>query len=91
MDDTGKTPEDLLTYPCDFIFKAFGPDEETFVSAVRDAVSTVLPVPLDAMKRRASAKGTYVCVSVVVHLHNADQLRRIYAELRKIESLKYLL
>jgi uncharacterized protein len=89
--DGRRAPEILLSFPCDHIFKAFGPDDEEFVQSVKKAVSTVLPVPLDAVKLRSSAKGSYVCVSVVMRLHNADQLRRIYAELHRIEGLKYLL
>ncbi len=81
----------LFTFPCDHVFKAFGPDDEAFVRAVRDAVSTVVPLSLDAIRLRSSAKGKYVCVSAVVRLHNIDQMRRIYSEIQKIETLKYLL
>jgi uncharacterized protein len=89
--DAKTTPETLLSFPCDHTFKAFGPDGEEFVRSVKQAVSIVIPVPLDAVRLRSSAKGSYVCVSVVVRLHNADQLRMIYGALQKIRNLKYLL
>ncbi len=86
-------PEGLLQFPCDFIFKAFGPNGESgrFTQAVHEAVSRVTPVPLDALKVRPSSKGTYVCVSVLVRLQSFEQLRDIYAELRQVEGLNYLL
>ena len=86
-------PQQLLEFPCDYEFKAFGPADEDgrFVEAVRSAVSTVTPVSLDAMRSRLSSAGSYLCVTVVVLLHDVSQLHRIYTELRNIDGLKYLL
>lgn len=83
----------LMEFPCDYQFKAFGlnDDEGRFSEAVRAAVATVVPVPLDAMKGRPSAQGSYLCVTVLVRLHNADQLKAIYEALRQVDGLKYLL
>ncbi|HKK01985.1 MAG TPA: DUF493 domain-containing protein [Desulfuromonadales bacterium] len=85
--------EELLEFPCDHIFKAFGLNDPTerFVEAVRSAVSATVPVPLDALKTRASGEGTYVCVSIVVRLYNFNQLKKIYATLQQVAGLKYLL
>lgn len=91
MDERHPHPEELLEYPCDYMFKAFGPNEERFSEAVREAVSAVIPVPLDSLRIRPSREGTYVCVSVLVQLHNFDQLKAIYDRLRTLEGLKYLL
>lgn len=86
-------PEELLEFPCDYLFKAFGPNdpEGSFQNVVRTVVSEVIPVPLDAVKVRPSGGGTYLCVTVVVRLQNFAQLEAIYAALRRIEGLKYLL
>jgi len=83
----------LLEFPCDYQFKAFGPmdEEDSFARAVRDAVSSVVAVSSNAVRKRSSSRGTYLCVTVVVRLYNADQIKSIYAALRRIESLKYLL
>lgn len=83
--------EDLVEFPCDYLFKAFGPDGEAFHEAVRAAVSTVIPVSLDAVRVRSSSRSSYVCVSIVVQLHNAEQLRAIYKALQGVEGLRYLL
>jgi len=91
--DRRPTPEELLEFPCDYLFKAFGPnDPEGFFSqAVRSAVATVVPVSEDAVKQSRSANGTYLCVTVLVRLHNYGQLAAIYGALRQVAGLKYLL
>jgi len=86
-------PEELFEFPCDHLFKAFGDNdvEGTLVRAVRAAVEEVLPVSLDAIKLSQSSSGTYLCVTVMVRLHNFQQLEAIYSSLRRVEGLKYLL
>ena len=86
-------PEELLEFPCDYLFKAFGPNDPDgfFAQAVRSAVAAVVPVHLDAVKLNRSANGTYLCVTVLVRLHNYAQLSAIYTALRQVEGLKYLL
>jgi putative lipoic acid-binding regulatory protein len=90
-----RVPEqkDLLEFPCHFEFKAFGPgdDDETFMVKVLNAISAVVPVSRQAMKSRPSSAGKYQCVSALVTLQNRSQLEAVYAALRKIDDLKYLL
>jgi hypothetical protein len=83
----------LLEFPCDYQFKAFGPGDEDdgFAIAVREAVSSVVPVSGDALRTRSSSRGAYLCVTVVLRLYNVNQINAIYAALRRIEGLKYLL
>ncbi|SDL50690.1 hypothetical protein SAMN05660860_00805 [Geoalkalibacter ferrihydriticus] len=83
--------EDLLNFPCDHLFKAMGPNSVIFIEKVRRAVAETVPIAEDAVKTRASTKGNYLSVTVRVHLENFDQLTRIYASLRKIDELKFLL
>lgn len=83
--------ETLIEFPCDYHFKAFGPNDADFVAAVRRAAGEVLPIPLDCIKTRPSGQGSYQCVTVLARVHNADQIRGIYAALHRIETLKYLL
>ncbi len=86
-------PEQLIEFPCDYLFKAFGPGDqaESFTAAVREAVGAVVPVPLDAVKTRSSRNGKYLCVSVLVRLHHFGQLQAIYSALRRMPGLCYLL
>jgi hypothetical protein len=84
---------DLLQFPCDYLVKAFGPSEPDgqFADRVQAAVSRVLPLARDAMRVRRSGRETYVCVTAVVRLENFAQLSAVYAQLRQIDGLRYLL
>jgi len=84
-------PKDLIEFPCHYQFKAMGAAGDDFKEAVIAAVDKYSSVSLDSVRCRPSGKGTYQAVSVVVTLHNYEQLTSIYAELKKIEELKMLL
>jgi putative lipoic acid-binding regulatory protein len=85
-------PDELLSFPCLHEFKAFGPAaDEAFRQAVLQAVSQVVPVGRDAVRTRLSSGGRYQCVTVSVHLQNSAQLQGVYAILRGIQGLCYLL
>jgi putative lipoic acid-binding regulatory protein len=85
--------DELLQFPCHFEFKAFGPgdDDETFLIKVQNAIGTVVPVARQAMKSRPSSAGRYQCVSALVTVQNRAQLEAVYAALRTIDDLKYML
>ena len=85
--------QELIKFPCHFEFKAFGPGGEgsCFFRHVESAVDNVVNVSRQAMKTRPSSAGKYQCVSVLVSLQNRTQMEEVYAELRKIDGLKYLL
>ncbi len=86
-----ESPLDLLEFPCDYEFKAFGPNDAAFTVAVKEAVGRVQAVSRHALRERASRQGTYRCVTVLVRLQSRDQLEAIYRALRGIEGLRYLL
>jgi len=87
------TSDSLIQFPCDYLFKAVGSDEGegAFLRAVHRAVSEVVPVPIDSIKCRPSSQGNYLAVSVLVRLYNMEQVHNIYAALRGVEGLKFLL
>ena len=86
-------PQELMEFPCHFELKAFGPGEaeSRFDDQVLAAISTVVQASRQAMKKRSSSGGKYQCVSVLVTLQSRQQLEAVYAALRSIEGLKYLL
>lgn len=85
-------PQLNLAFPCEYVFKAFGPGGSAgFATAVRQAVATVMPVPLDAVKVRNSSQGKYQAVSVVLLMHNLQQIHAIYQALKRVPDLQYLL
>lgn len=85
-------PQFNLTFPCEYVFKAFGPgDSPDFAAAVRQAVATVVAVPLDAVRIRKSGQGKYQAVSVALILYNLEQVHGIYQALKTVPDLQYLL
>lgn len=84
-------PEDLIEFPCQYQFKAVGQADEIFQDAIIAAISRHVSVARDAVHSRPSGKGNYLAVSVLVTLHNYQQLTSIYTEMRKVEGLKLLL
>jgi hypothetical protein len=85
--------QELMTFPCHFEFKAFGPGDKGnhFCDQVLRAVSTVVPASRQAMRTRSSSGGKYQCVTVLVTLQNRNQLEAVYTALREIDDLRYLL
>lgn len=85
-------PDELLSFPCRYEFKAFGlAADEAFAEAVRQAVCQVIPVGRESLRTRTSSNGAYQCVTVLVHLENSAQLTGIYAMLRNVDGVRYLL
>jgi putative lipoic acid-binding regulatory protein len=84
-------PRDLLEFPCHYQFKAVGLAGEKFKRAVYAAVSRHASVSQDALRCRSSGKGTYQAISVLVTLHTYEQLTAIYADLRQLDGLKFMI
>lgn len=85
--------QELLKFPCDYVFKVFGhlSHSEAFREDILAAISRTIPVGLDALKQRNSSGGKYLCLSVAVRVYNRPQLEEIYAALRTVEGLCYIL
>lgn len=88
-----ESSDSLMQFPCDYVFKAVGSEEIDggFLRAVHGVVSDIVPVPLDALKCRSSSQGNYLAVSILVRLHNMQQVHDIYAALRGVPGLRFLL
>jgi hypothetical protein len=82
---------ELLEFPCDFPFKVFGVGGGDFEQDVHRAVCSVVPVSVEAMRTRTSSGGQYLCVTVMVRVHAFSQIEMIYAALRQVENIKFLL
>jgi len=87
----GHDPKDLLDFPCDYQFKALGLADDSFRDGIVAAAGEIVPVPEDAIKCFPSSKGTYQSVSLLLRLHNYQQLTDIYAAMRLVTGLKMLL
>lgn len=84
-------PEDLLEFPCHYQFKALGVAGKSFQQAIVAAIAQHVAVAADSVRSNPSGKGNYQSVSALVTLQSYQQLKNIYAEMRKVDGLKMLL
>lgn len=82
---------ELMEFPSQFTYKAFGVQPVAFPQQVWQAVNEVVAVPWQQVQTRPSRQGTYVCVSVSVTVADAEQIEAIYQRLQQLENLRYLL
>lgn len=72
----------LLTFPCLFPIKVMGRAEGDFDALVVDLVRRhVAGLAEQAVRRRPSANGAYVSVTVTIEAQSREQLDAVYREL----------
>jgi putative lipoic acid-binding regulatory protein len=80
--------EELLEFPSRFDFKAVGPNDDTFISAVETATrSSLIPTRTVERRTRPSRHGTYISVTLTTRVENADELHAVYASLRAVPGV----
>ncbi|MCX8048346.1 MAG: DUF493 domain-containing protein [Methylohalobius sp.] len=73
----------VLTFPCSWEVKAFGPNTQEFELEVVRIVRRHAPdLAENAVTTRLSRGGKYLAVSVAIRARNREQLHAIYRELR---------
>ena len=84
---------ELMEYPCDYLFKAFCDKDgaATFRLEIKQAICRVVNCADDAIKERSSAQGNYCCVTALVRLESRLQLEAINTEIRKIDTLMFMI
>ena len=74
--------EQLLEFPVDFPLKIMGRRVDGFAQAVADVVCAHVPdFDPAGVELRASSKGTWLSVTVVVRVHSRTQLEALYRAL----------
>jgi len=75
--------ETLQTFPCEYTFKIFGRQSETFVERVGGIIAAACgPLADDAVSVRSSAGGRYLSVTIVQWVDRRHQLERAYSALK---------
>ncbi len=79
---TEETPQEVMSFPCDFEVKAMGLDSEDFETLVLSLVRTQVPELGDKAARTAPSKsGKYVSVTVAFEAKSKAQLDAVYQAL----------
>jgi len=85
------SPFDLLEYPIDHEFKAFGPNHDSFNQALVEAIEKVATVSQHALRVRASSQSKHRCVTILIRVQSRNHLEQIYQQIHSVEGLRYLL
>lgn len=82
----------VIEYPTHYTFKVMGV-QEGFREFVLELFERLLgrALPPEAVTEQPSRKGTYVSLSVTVHLHSEEQRRGIYHGLHQEKRIVYYL
>ncbi len=84
--------EAVHEFPGPFAFKAFGPHDQEFVDAVKQAVERAITDPSDVdYSARPSSKGKHVCITVTARFESAAAVRGAYIHLKSVDRLRMLL
>lgn len=82
MDKNTHTDKPLLTFPCEFMIKAFGVAsdefEATVITIIRNHVENIRE---DAFRTRPSKDGKYFAITITIDVDSREQLDNIYTEL----------
>ncbi len=79
MSDT----ETLQTFPCEYTFKIFGRQSETFADRVQSILAATFgPLAAGALSARNSSGGKYVSLTIVQWVDRREQLEEVYAALK---------
>ncbi len=84
--------EELIEFPTRYTFKAIGHHTREFTDRVyetaREALGGERKVEL---RTRLSRQGAYLSVTLVTRIESAEELKAVYAVLRKVEGVITLL
>jgi len=81
-----------IEFPCQYPVKVMGEKHESFHIEVLEIFRRHAPGVTDEhMTIRASGKGTYVALTVVIHATGKDQLDALFADLKCLAAVKLVL
>jgi uncharacterized protein len=79
-------------FPCRYVFKAIGPNDETFIAAVKQVARYELDLLEDPVTNlQASSAGRHVSVTLHLDVDSATQVITIYRKLRQVDGLRMLM
>lgn len=71
-----------MVFPCEFMIKAMGLQEEGFKEHAHALIAKHAPeLSLESLSLRPSSKGKYVSVSATINATSREQLEAIYRDL----------
>lgn len=87
-----KMLQSVHCFPGKYIIKIIGPHSQDFVqSAHRGAQAILGGAERFEVKARASSRGSYLSLTLIVQVQTAHQVQALYVELLTLEGLKFIM
>ncbi|MFT5686031.1 MAG: putative lipoic acid-binding regulatory protein [Myxococcota bacterium] len=83
--------EELLTFPCLFVFRVIAHTGEETRLACEETLRTVLSRPAEGVEVKPSTKGNYQVIRLGVTVISADEIRSLYDALNAVEGVRMVL
>lgn len=75
-------------FPCDFVFKVIGKATDDFVQRVVSCIQDCLPGDTEPPHRtRSTPNGKHISVTLEPVITSAEEVLRVYAELKTIDGV----
>ena len=77
-----------LDYPCQWLYKVIGIEEEQ----LRQAIAEIIPdTPYEINLSKSSSSGKYLCLNVELTVQSAEERNSIYESLKAHQHVKIVL
>ena len=88
-----RTLDDLLSFPCRYLFKAVGLAKEIDTEALMRRVSEIVhrSVSCDCVRIRTSSTGKYASISFHLGVKSSDEIYQINQSIQQIPGMRYIL
>lgn len=84
--------EGAHTFPGPYVFKLFGPHDQSFIDSIRAHIEGVIEdASRYTLAMRASSKGAHCVVDVSFQANDAGEVQRLYTAFHDVEGLKTML
>lgn len=80
--------QDLIQYPCRWLYKVIGRDSEKLQQAILEIVN---PAECQISFSKSSSSGKYHCLNLEVHVRDQNERNSIYLALKQHPQVKIVL
>ena len=83
--------EELLEFPCLFVFRVVAHTGEQVRMACEAALQELLDRPAEGVEIKPSSKGNYQVIRIGVTVISADEIRALYAVFNDVDGVRMVL
>ena len=83
--------EELLEFPCLFVFRVVAPAGEQIRQACEAVLQDLLSRPAEGVEIKPSSKGNYQVIRIGVTVISADEIRALYTAFHEVEGVRMVL